>query len=449
MGRDAFFERDEFTKPLDFGFTIGFHIGVIVGLGRISGGRIASRRETARARQDTDELRVTMNSMTEYPITRPEFGEEEISALRKVLDSGWVTQGPMTVQFEKLFAQRHRVDHALACTSCTAALHLSVAALGLGPGDELVVPAFTWVTSAHCAEYVGARVAFCDIDPTTFNIDPQAAAAAVNSRTRAILPVHLFGLAADMDAINALAQRHGVAVIEDAACATGSTYKGRPVGGLGDLGCFSFHPRKVVTTGEGGMVTSNRTDQAEIVASLRNHGTNRRLYPQNPKPYHMGVFDRLGFNLRLSDIQAAVGVAQMARLDNLLEHRRRMAAGYHERLRSIAWLRIPAVSADYGHTYQSYVVWVHDDAPLPRNALMEHLEARRIQTRPGTIAVHCTQYYAERYGLRAEQFPAAFAAQEKTITLPIFPGMTETHLDYVVEGIRSAAEASYAARRAA
>ena len=389
------------------------------------------------------------NALTEFPITRPEFGEEEISALRKVLDSGWVTQGPATAQFEKTFARRHLVDHALACTSCTAALHLSVLALGMGPGDELVVPAFTWVTSAHCAEYVGARVAFCDIDPETFNIDPQAAAAATNARTRAILPVHLFGLPADMDAINALAKKHSVAVIEDAACATGSTYKGRPVGGLGDLGCFSFHPRKVVTTGEGGMVTSNRIDLADRVANLRNHGANRSLSPQNPKPYQMGVFDQLGFNLRLSDIQAAVGLAQMERLEKLLQHRRAMAQGYHERLKSIDWLRLPhQVSADYGHTYQSYVIWVREHAPLPRNTLMEHLGARRIQTRPGTMAVHCTRYYSERYNLRPEQFPNAFAAQEQTITLPIFPGMTEAHLDYISDGIRLAEQTNGAMRRA-
>jgi dTDP-4-amino-4,6-dideoxygalactose transaminase len=393
-------------------------------------------------------MRAEPISASDLPITRPHFGEEEIAALRQVLASGWVTQGPVTGQFEKRFGQRHQVEHALATTSCTAALHLSVMALGIGPGDEIIVPSFTWVTSAHCAEYVGAKVAFCDVDPLTMNIDPASAAAAVTPRTKAILPVHLFGLAADMDAINALARRHSLAVIEDAACAVGTGYQGKPVGGLGDLGCFSFHPRKVITTGEGGMVTTRSQDLADRVAALRNHGSNRRQAPRNPKPYEMGVFDQLGFNLRLSDIQAAVGVAQMDRLDELLQHRRRMAEGYHERLRDLCWLRIPLAAPGYQHTYQSYVIWVQDDAPLSRNDMMDELSHKRIQTRPGTIAVHCIPYYQTRYGLNPSQYPVSYAAQEKTITLPIFPGMTEQHLDYVCESLRKMEKLPNTLRRA-
>jgi dTDP-4-amino-4,6-dideoxygalactose transaminase len=320
--------------------------------------------------------------------------------------------------------------------------------LDIGPGDEVIVPAFTWVTSAHCAEYVGARVAFCDIDRDTFNINPEAAANALNARSRVLLPVHLFGLPADMNAINALASKHGLWVVEDAACAVGSTFHGRPVGGIGQLGCFSFHPRKVITTGEGGMVTTNDLALADRVAGLRNHGSNRRLAPVRPKPYEMGVFDHLGFNLRLNDIQGAVGVAQLNRLEGLLEHRRRMARGYDERLRQCTWLRTPKVPVGFGHTYQAYVIWVNDDAPVSRNRLMEEVGKKNIQTRPGTIAVHCIPYYAQRYGLRPEQFPVAFAAQEKTITLPVFPGMTENHLDYVTEALGGAAKLPYSERRA-
>jgi dTDP-4-amino-4,6-dideoxygalactose transaminase len=387
-------------------------------------------------------------SSPSLPITRPEFGETEIEALRGVLASGWVTQGPVTREFERLFAARHQVDFALATTSCTAALHLAVMALGLKADDEVIVPSFTWVTSAHCAEYVGAKVAFCDIDPATLNIDLDSAASVINSRTRAIIPIHLFGLAADMDRVNELARRHGLAVIEDAACAVGSTYKGKPVGGFGELGCFSFHPRKVITTGEGGMVTTRDADLAARVGALRNHGANPRMTPRNPKPYQMGVFDQIGYNLRLSDIQAAVGVAQMARLDTLLEHRVRMARGYHDRLRDLTWLRIPEAGPEFGHSYQSYVIWVGEQAPLARNAIMEQLAAKGIQTRPGTLAVHCIPYYHERYGLRAEQLPISHAAQESTITLPIFPGMSEQHLDYVTEALRAVQQAPYSVRRA-
>ena len=190
-------------------------------------------------------------------ITEPLFDEDEIQLLRRCLDSKWVTQGPLTTEFENLFAARHQLQHALATTSCTAALHLSTLALQLKPGDEVVVPAFTWVTSAHSAEYVGAKAVFSDVDLATFNLDPAALEAAITPRTRAIVVVHLFGKAAPMDGIMALARRHNLAVIEDAACAVGTTYKGQPIGAIGDLGCFSFHPSKVITTGEGGMVTTN------------------------------------------------------------------------------------------------------------------------------------------------------------------------------------------------
>jgi len=384
----------------------------------------------------------------ELPITRPQFGEEEVDAVRQVLASGWVTQGPMTAKFEKAFAERHQLEHALATTSCTAALHLGMIALGVGPGDEVIVPAYTWVTSAYCVEYVGARVVFCDIDPHTYNIDLQAAAAAISPRTRAIMPVHLFGLAVDMKTVTDLAQKHKLCVVEDAACAVGTTYQGRPVGGFGDIGCFSFHPRKVVTTGEGGMVTTRQADLADHIAALRNHGANRRLGPRNPRPYEMGVFDRLGFNLRLSDIQAAIGLTQLARLGQLLAHRRQQALGYTERLKDVPWLRCPSEPAGCGHTYQSYVIRIEDDTPLSRNALMDELAKHKIQSRPGTIAVHGIPYYRENYHFRSEQFPAAHAAQEHTITLPIFPGMTSDHLDYITSALLSAAKAPYSVRKA-
>ncbi|MGH8338359.1 MAG: DegT/DnrJ/EryC1/StrS family aminotransferase, partial [Gammaproteobacteria bacterium] len=254
-------------------------------------------------------------------ITEPSFDESEIEMLRTCLDSHWVTQGPLTERFETLIATEHQVKHALACTSCTAALHLATLALKLGPGDEVVVPAFTWVTSAHSAEYVGAKAVFADVDLATYNIDPAALEAAITPRTKAIVAVHLFGLAAPMDEINELAKRYGLAVIEDGACAIGTTYKGTPVGGIGDIGCFSFHPRKAVTTGEGGAVTTNRDDLATLVRSQRNHGATGLPDPEIEAhgPWTMGTFENLGFNLRLCDIQAAVGVAQMAKLALLLE----------------------------------------------------------------------------------------------------------------------------------
>jgi perosamine synthetase len=371
-------------------------------------------------------------------LTAPKFDEAEIEMLRACLNSGWVTQGPMSQKFEELIAQQQGVKHALVTTSCTAALHLATMALGLKTGDEVIVPAFTWVTSAHCAEYVGAKVVFADIDLATYDLDPVAFAAAITPRTRAVVVVHLFGLAAAMDEIRAIASRHGIAIIEDAACAIGTTYKGKPVGGLGNIGCFSFHPRKVVTTGEGGAVTTNDDAIAKTVGSLRNHGASEPEVPANEVagPWTMPAYDRIGYNLRLSDIQAAVGVAQMAKLEGLLAERRRLAACYRERLAERNDVVLPP--ADAGHSYQSFVIRVANGGRKRRNALMAAFADRSIQTRPGTHAVPALGYYRNKYSLDPQQFPNAMAAENTTITLPIFPGMSTSEIDSVVEVLNDA-----------
>jgi len=373
-------------------------------------------------------------------LTSPLFDDRELTLLRECLDSGWVTQGPRVAEFERLVAARHGVGHALATTSCSAALHLATLALGLGPGDEVIVPAFTWITSANCAEYVGARAVFADVDLATYNLDPAAVEAAVTPRTRAIVAVHLFGLAAPMDEILAIAERRGLAVIEDAACAIGTAYRGAPVGGLGAIGCFSFHPRKVVTTGEGGMVTTNDANLAALVWSLRNHGsTGVPADEKQPRrPWTMATFDRIGFNLRLSDIQAAVGVAQMAKLDRLLAERRAAAARYTEMLAANDGLALPTGGDAGGHTYQSYVVRVREGGRARRNAIMAALADDGIQTRPGTHAVHRLGYYRDKYGLKAGDFPNAALAEDTTITLPIFPGITEADQARVRDGLSAA-----------
>ncbi|GIQ74341.1 DegT/DnrJ/EryC1/StrS aminotransferase family protein [Bradyrhizobium sp. RD5-C2] len=373
-------------------------------------------------------------------ITEPSFDEAEIALLRECLDSKWVTQGPLTERFERLIAEKHDVKHALACTSCTAALHLATMALKLGPGDEVIVPAFTWVTSAHSAEYVGAKPVFVDVDLSTYNIDPERLEAAITPRTKAIIAVHLFGLAAPMDEILAIARPRGIQVIEDAACAIGTTYKGRLVGAIGDIGCFSFHPRKAVTTGEGGAVTTNRDDLAERVRSQRNHGSTGAPDPsiEPHGPWTMATFDNLGFNLRLSDIQAAVGVAQMGKLERLLAERRRLGHRYSELLAGNNSIVRPLGGDVDGHAFQSYVIRIVDGHRERRNAVMSALAAAGIQTRPGTHAVHRLGYYKNKYGLRPEQFPNAALAEDTTITLPIFPNMTEEDQRRVVDCINRA-----------
>jgi len=378
---------------------------------------------------------------TDLPITAPAFDERELSLLQQCLESGWVTQGSMVAAFEREVARLHQVEHALATTSCTAALHLATLALGLGPGDEVIVPAFTWVTSANCAEYVGARAVFADIDAETYNIDPAALEAAITERTRAIVAVHLFGLAADMDAILSIATRHGLKLIEDAACALGTRYKGRPVGGLGDIGCFSFHPRKVVTTGEGGVAATDDDALAERIKSLRNHGSTgvpRAEQGEARKPWSMATFDRLGHNLRMSDIQAAVGLAQMEKAADLLRERRAAALRYTALLADSNGLALPLAGDLDGHTFQSYVVRLLEGGRERRNDVMEALEHDGIQTRPGTHAACNLGYYRTKYGIHPEDFPVATAAENTTITLPIFPGITEDDQHRVVSALEKA-----------
>jgi len=366
-------------------------------------------------------------------ITEPSFDDDELRLVKQCLDSHWVTQGPMTAQFEKRFAAKHQVDYALATTSCTAALHLAALALELKSGDEVIVPAFTWVTSAHCAEYANAKAVFADVEFESYNLDPAALEAAITPRTRAIVAVHLFGLPAKMDQIMAIAKQHALAVIEDAACAVGTTYKNVPVGGIGDIGCFSFHPRKVITTGEGGMVTTNRADLADRVKSLRNHGSTGPAPGDDPaKPYTMSTFNRLGYNLRLSDIQAAVGLAQMAKLDRLLTERRARAERYSSLLASATDIRIPTRANCDGHAFQSYVVRVLEGGRKRRNRIMDHLARHEIATRPGTHAVHRLGYYRNRYGYHPDAFPIASESEDTTITLPLFPAMSDADQDRVV-----------------
>ena len=372
------------------------------------------------------------------PITRPDFDSVELQMVKSCLDSGWVTQGPLSRRFEEVFQKRHNVRNAVATTSCTAALHLSAIAMGLGPSDEVIVPAFTWVTSAHCIEYVGAKVVFADIDKSTFNIDPDALQAAIGPKTRAILVVHLFGLAADLTHILEIANRENLKVIEDAACAVGSTFNGTPVGGFGDVSCFSFHPRKVITTGEGGMIATNCDNLASQLRILRNHGASGHPDFANgtAPPYLMGRFDHLGYNLRLSDVQAAIGVAQMQKLDTLLVERQSRAQRYLELLADIDEIALPHSAPQCGHTYQSFVIRIVQGGRPRRNAVMEFLDQSSIQTRPGTHAVHRLGYYARKYNIQPADFPNASLAEDTSITLPLFPGMTDDQQDRVVAALR-------------
>lgn len=379
--------------------------------------------------------------MTErvIPIALPSTGEEEWLAVEEPLRSGWLTQGPKVAAFETAFAERHGTAHALATTSCTTALHLALAALGIGPGDEVIVPAFTWVATANVVVHCGATPVFADVDATTFNIDVADALSRVTPRTRAVIPVHLFGLCADMDALRA-GLPDGVAVIEDAACAAGAAYKGRPAGALGDAAAFSFHPRKVITTGEGGMLTTNDATLAARAEVLRNHGASisEEQRHHGPRPYILPDFNVLGFNYRMTDLQGAVGLVQLGKLDGFIAERARAAAAYREALAGIDWLRLPEEPADGRHGWQSFVAYVDPrSAPAPRNDLMERLQAMGVSTRPGTHAVHMLGWYAQTFGLQPEDYPGAVACDHHTMALPLHNRMTEADYARVVAALKS------------
>lgn len=392
------------------------------------------------------------SGMKKIPITRPVFDESDRKALVGPLETGWVVQGPNVAAFEKRFGEFCGARFAAATTSCTTALHLALVALDIGPKDAVLVPSFTYVASANSVEYTGAKPILCDIDLDTFNMDVKQAAKALkeNKKIRAIMPVHLFGLSADMDPLLDLAARHKLRVVEDAACALGTKYHGRHIGAFGDAGCFSFHPRKAITTGEGGMITTDNEELAKRVRSLRDHGATTSDLERHQKEGGslLPEFNVMGFNYRMTDFQGALGVSQMAKAQKILDGRKSVAGRYDKLLADIPWLITPKVPKGYGHSYQSYVCRINERrfkndigaANRFRNRLMKDLETNGISVRQGTHAVHTLGFYRKKYGLKDGNFPNAFAADRLSITLPLYAGMTDDEQGFVVEKLRSIAQ---------
>ena len=387
------------------------------------------------------------------PITKPFFGPEEMRAVQKPLEAGWVVQGPYVKDFEDRFAAFTGAEHSIATSSCTTALHIAVTALGLKPGDEVIVPAFTWIATANVVEYMGAKPVFCDIDAVTFNLRADVIDSLVTQKTVGIIPVHLFGLCADMGRVGEAARRHHLWVVEDAACAFGAWDHGAHAGTLGDMGCFSFHPRKSITTGEGGMITTPDENHAALCRSLRDHGASRSDHDRhtNEAGFLLSEYNVLGYNYRMTDIQGALGCAQMDRAHWILERRHLIAERYDELLADVDWLRTPAVPDGYVHGYQSYVCMFLPEEPSPRNIdrlhearnqLMRGMEADGVATRQGTHAAHLQGYYRDKYGIAPGDFPASWFSDRLSISLPIYAQMTEAEQDEVVTKLRRAFEKS-------
>jgi dTDP-4-amino-4,6-dideoxygalactose transaminase len=367
--------------------------------------------------------------MIEVPFARPAMMGGEAEAIAEVIASGWVSQGPRVAAFEAAFAERVGAPAAVATTNCTTALSLALFVSGVGPGDEVIVPSLSFIATANAVWHCGATPIFADVDPRTYNLDPVCAERAITPRTKAIMPVHQVGLPADMDRFLDLAARYEVAIVEDAACAIGAKYRGRPIGSLGPLACFSLHPRKVITTGEGGMIAVHDPDVAARLRRLRGHGMDMSdLARHSARDVVFETYPERGWNFRMSDLQAALGLCQLEVLDEILEQRRVLADRYTAAIEQIPGLEPPYDPPYAQRTWQSYCVRVGVHAAVDRTELMRRLLRDGIPTRRGVMAIHEEVAYE---GSTSDLTHTEAAARD-VVMLPLFPGMTDEQQAHVI-----------------
>ena len=358
--------------------------------------------------------------MNRINVMKPWLGEEEVRALTEVIASGWVAQGPRVAQFEREFAGAMQAEHAIATSNCTTALHLALIVAGVGTGDEVIVPSFSFIATTNAPTYVGARPVFVDVDPVTGNVTAEGVAAMITASTRAVIVVDQGGVPVDLDAIRSVCDPLGIVVIEDAACGAGSTYRGRPVGAGAVLTAWSFHPRKLLTTGEGGMLTTSNPDWAARARRLREHAmsvsaADRQASVLAPAEEYLEI----GFNYRMTDLQAAVGIVQLGRLPAIVRRRREIADGYTEALAGIPGLR-PVGDPGWGTSnFQSYWVEVGEDYPLDRDALLLHLAEAGVSARRGIMSAHLQPAYAGSPARRGA-LPVSEHLTGSTLILPLY-----------------------------
>lgn len=374
-------------------------------------------------------------SIRKIPVARPSMGVEEETAVLEVLRSGWISQGPKVAEFEREFAAYVGAPYAIALSSCTTALHLAMVVANVGDGDEVLCPSLSFIATANAIRYVGAKPVFVDIDPVTYNLDPRKVEESITPRTRAILAVHQVGMPAAMRELGEIARRHGIALLEDAACASGSNYFGERLGHPHSmLACFSFHPRKVLSTGEGGMITTADASIAGRLKRLRQHAMNiSDLARHSSSQIVTESYDEVGFNYRMTDMQAALGLTQLRRLPGFLQRRRARAARYTAELSRLPFFVPPAEPAGCESNFQSYMVRTLKDSPLDRDQLMQQLLDRGISTRRGVMPIHRELPYAsESWDAR---LPETNRAADCTIILPLFDQMTDEDQTYVLDAI--------------
>jgi perosamine synthetase len=375
----------------------------------------------------------------EVPFAKPSLTAEDGAAVAAAVASGWVSQGPRVRAFEAAFAARVGAPDAVATTNCTTALQLALHVSGVGPGDEVIVPSLSFIATANAVWQCGATPVFADIDPRTYNLDAASAERAITPATKAIMPVHQVGLPADMDALLALAARHGLAVVEDAACAVGARHRGRPIGSLGPLACFSLHPRKVITTGEGGMIAVHDPAVADRLRTLRQHAMDLSdLARHSARDVVFEAYPERGWNCRMTDMQAALGLRQLDALDGILAERARLAARYTEALRRLPHLEPPYDPPYATRTWQSYAVRVGPGSPVDRTELMRRLLHDGVPTRRGVMAIHREAAYPEP--LRVP-LPHTESAAADCLMLPLFCGLEDAQQDYVLDRLATHAVA--------
>lgn len=373
------------------------------------------------------------------PFSRPTIGEKEIAEVVDVLRSGWLTSGSRVSRFEQDFARHLGVAHALSVTSCTAALHVALLAHGIGPGDEVVTPAMSWPAAANMVERAGARTVFADVERETLQLTADTLEPHLTERTRAVIPVHFAGAACDLEEIGALAARHGIRVIEDCAHALGTEYQGQRIGAGGGTACFSFHPIKNITTGEGGMLTTDDPELAARAKLLRFHGVSRDAWASRSQTSAVSYESVIpGFKFNMTDLQAALGIHQLARLDEFVERRTRLAELYRAKLAGIDGVSpLSLAPGTTRHAWHLFIVTLDLDSVLcDRDGFMELLKKRNIGTGLHFTAIHLHRYYRERYGYTLGTLPNTEWAGDRVLSLPLFPAMREEDVDDVCEAIR-------------
>ena len=369
------------------------------------------------------------------PIAKPYLTADEAQSAYDTILTGWVTQGPRVEEFENKFCEYTGAKYAAAISNCTTALHLAMIIAGIGKDDEVICPSMSYIATANCIKYVGAKPVFAEINPDNYNIDIKHVKKLITDKTKAVIIVHQIGMPADIDDFKKLCDEHNLKLIEDAACAAGSSYKGKKIGSHSDIVCFSFHPRKVITTGEGGMITTSNPDYIKRIKLLRQHGmsVNDRVRHESGKLLFEDHLE-LGYNYRMTDIQAAIGIRQLEKLDWIINERRKIALRYIQELKDIECIKLPVEKEGYFSNYQSFSIYLKKDCPVGRDELMQKLLDAGISTRRGVTTSHRETAYKSEY--KNLHLPVSEDAADNSIMIPLYIPMSDEDIDLVISKLK-------------